>query len=103
MAGSAGGVTTAVDGGPGGGGYSTNKAASLASVLSGITDSAAAAGRDGEGEPVATDASATVGAAVGFASLGGGGGGGGAAILLGLLGGGGGGGGGDDAGGAALI
>ncbi len=110
VAGGAGSNATAVDGGPGGGGYSTSEAASLASLLSGITDSAAAAGRDCEGDTVAAgvfaivQASATP-AAVGFASRGGGGGGvgGGAATVLDLLGGGGGGGGGGDADGAALI
>lgn len=105
MAGVASGVATAVDGGPGGGGYSNGEAASLSSLLSGITDSDAAAARDGEGDPFAAGVSATV-AAVGFASRGGGdgGGGGGAApIVLDLLGAGGGGGGGGVADGAALL
>ncbi|KAA6421765.1 MAG: hypothetical protein FRX49_08376 [Trebouxia sp. A1-2] len=84
VAGAACGVATAVNGGPGGGGYSTSVAASLLNVLSGGTD--IVVGRDG--------VSATIAAAVVFASLGdggGGGGGGGAAIFLDLLGGGGGG------------
>lgn len=106
MAGVASGVATAVDGGPGGGGYSNGEAASLASLLSGVTDSDAAAARDGEGDPFAAGVSARVAAAVGFASRGGGdgGGGGGAApIVLDLLGAGGGGGGGGVADGAALL
>lgn len=70
MAGAAGGIAPAVDGGPGGGGYSTSEAASLASVVSGISDSAAAAGRACEGDTVAAGVSPMVAAAaaVGFAS-----------------------------------
>ena len=100
VAGAACGVATAVDGGPGGGGYSKTEAASggsLAGFPKGMTDSAAG---DREGDPFAAGVSTTVAADVSTASLGGsGGGGGGAAIALDLLGGGGGGGGG---GGAAI-
>ena len=97
MAGAVCGVATAVDGGPGGGGYSKTEAASggsLAGFPKGMADSAAG---DREGDPFAAGVSTTVAADVSFASLGGSGGG--AAIFLDLLGGGGGGGGG---GGAAI-